>query len=437
MCSFKYILLIIALFVVQAFTQNLRIYHIDVDQGDATLIVAPNGHSLLIDSGKNGHGQRLRNAMQEAGITQLDCFIDTHYHEDHYGGIDELASPPAITIGTVYDRGDKAFLPPGKDTEDRYVEYDTTFGHRAVHLTRGMSIPLDPNLSIICISSGGVVLGEPDPVHPASDENDMSISLLLNYGNFRYFIGGDIEDPSETKIADLDVVQDVDVYQADHHGADNGTTTAFLNDLHPTAIIISNGTNGTYRHPRETTLTRMNALSPQPAIFQTNKNLQANSNDAGSVPDAFIADLESVDDDGTILLTVNPVNNNYTISYRNQQHTYNIKNRNSGNIVIASLLPDPDNGADRLFEEVTLQNKSSSAIDMHGWFLIDATNKVWNLAGMGSIAAGAQATIQRNGMAMSLNNNQDTIRLVDPASQTVDSFQYTNPHRGVPINTGH
>ena len=46
--------------------QTLRIYHIDVEQGDATLIVTPSGKTLLVDSGKNGHGKRIHAVMQQA-----------------------------------------------------------------------------------------------------------------------------------------------------------------------------------------------------------------------------------------------------------------------------------------------------------------------------------------------------------------------------------
>ena len=61
--------------LVRADAQTLRIYHIDVDQADATLIVSPGGQSLLIDSGKNGQGGRLRNVMQTAGVAQIDNFM--------------------------------------------------------------------------------------------------------------------------------------------------------------------------------------------------------------------------------------------------------------------------------------------------------------------------------------------------------------------------
>ena len=50
------------------FAQNLKLYHIDVDQGDATLVVSPSGRSLLIDSGRNGHGSRIKSVLDQEGI---------------------------------------------------------------------------------------------------------------------------------------------------------------------------------------------------------------------------------------------------------------------------------------------------------------------------------------------------------------------------------
>jgi beta-lactamase superfamily II metal-dependent hydrolase len=53
--------------------QTLRIYQIDVEQADAALVVTPSGKTLLIDSGKNGHGQRIKKAMDQAGVSQIDA----------------------------------------------------------------------------------------------------------------------------------------------------------------------------------------------------------------------------------------------------------------------------------------------------------------------------------------------------------------------------
>jgi beta-lactamase superfamily II metal-dependent hydrolase len=59
-----------------------------------------------VDSGKNGHGNRISAVMQQAGVTQIDAFVASHYHEDHYGGIDDLVNA-GVTVVQAFDRGDK------------------------------------------------------------------------------------------------------------------------------------------------------------------------------------------------------------------------------------------------------------------------------------------------------------------------------------------
>jgi competence protein ComEC len=297
-----------------AAAQTLRIYHVDVDQASATLFVSPAGHTLLVDSGKNGQGQRILAALQSAGVDRIDYFVDTHYHEDHYGGIDEVVDA-GIAVGTAYDRGDKGFLPSSRTTDATYKGYDRTVGHTAEQLTRGETIPLDSLMTVTCTNAGGVVLGENDPPQHASEENDMSIGLLVTFGGFRYWIGGDTERPTELKLAARDLVRDVDVYVADHHGADNGSSGEFLADLRPTVVIISNGSNQTFRHPRASTLVRLRSLTPAPAIFQVNKYL-GTGDDGGNVAAQFIADPQTVEDDGTILVTVDHDAAGYTVSGR-------------------------------------------------------------------------------------------------------------------------
>jgi beta-lactamase superfamily II metal-dependent hydrolase len=433
----KYALLVVwvaVLFVAHATAQHLRIYHIDVEQADATLVVAPSGKTLLIDSGRNGDGTRIRNVMQHAGVTRIDRFVNTHYHADHYGGIDDLVNG-GIQVDSVYDRGDKGFLPSSKIGEATYRDYQTAVGHRARHLMRGETISFDPEVAVLCIASGGTVLGEVNPSH-GKDENDMSIALLIQYGAFRYFIGGDIEKHTEQKIADLDAVLDVDVYQANHHGSETSSSSDFMKDIKPAVIVISNGNNSIYRHPRRATLDFFATLQPRPTVYQTNKYLKGK--DGGNVPDAFIADTESADDDGTILLTVNKGAGTYTVSYGATTHSYRIKGgaTPSVNVVIESLLPNPV-GDDLHNEEVSLRNKGATAVSLANWFLQDASGRVWLLSHIGIIPPGQSVTVRRNGMPMNLNNNGDEITLYDDRRQAQDRFRYTTSQEGVRILTGH
>src|SRR6185295_7643986 len=114
--------------------EQLRIFHIDVEQASATLFIAPGGKTLLVNSGKNGMGSRIKAAMDRAGLTQIDFFVDTHYHEDHYGGIDDLVAL-GVHVLEAYDRGDKAFLPASKLAEPAYKGYIASVGEDAQHIT--------------------------------------------------------------------------------------------------------------------------------------------------------------------------------------------------------------------------------------------------------------------------------------------------------------
>jgi competence protein ComEC len=432
--------LLFALLASPALGQTLRIYHIDVDQASATLFVAPGGKTLLVDAGKNGHGGRLRAAMQAAGVTRIDFFVNTHYHEDHLGGIDDLVHVP-VTVAKAYDRGDKCCVSAKTDSSDAYQDYLTVLGNSAEALTRGKTIPLDPLMTVTSIAAGGAVLGEANPPQPGQDENDMSVSLLITFAGFRYFIGGDTETATETKIAARDLVTDVDVYIADHHGAENGSSQGLLDDMKPSVVIISNGNVKKYKHPQQSMLNRVNGLNPPPVILQLNKYLHT-GDDGGNVPDDSIADLEAVDTDGTILVTVDAAAGSYQVAWRDKTRSFAVKHPTapaiaaSATLVIADLLPAPP-GVDAEDEEVTLLNKGAGSESLVGWFLKDESGRVWALASLGTLTSGQSKTIKRGGMAMSLNDGGDVIVLLDGAGHERDRFSYTGSQVGVRIQTGH
>ena len=135
--------------------QNLRIYQIDAEPADAALFVLPNGKTLLIDAGKNGHGERIRHVMARAGVTQIDAFVATHYHEDHVGGIDELVDV-GVPVLESFVRGDKdCCLSAANQNEPTFKDYQRTVGEDARPLRLGDTISLDPLVTLHCIAAGG------------------------------------------------------------------------------------------------------------------------------------------------------------------------------------------------------------------------------------------------------------------------------------------
>ncbi len=97
---------------------TLDIYVIDVEGGNAVLFVAPSGESVLIDTGNVPPGavrdaERIMAAVKDAGVTQIDHLIITHWHGDHFGGLSELAS--RIPIKQFIDHGANVQRTPQTD----------------------------------------------------------------------------------------------------------------------------------------------------------------------------------------------------------------------------------------------------------------------------------------------------------------------------------
>ena len=412
---------------------GLRIYFVDVEQGAATLLVSPSNKSLLIDSGKDGMGGRIKAAMDDAGIKQIDYYVTTHYDAEHYGGIEDLVAMPVV-IGNPIDRGGRFYIPEAKKRSESYVSYAAAVGNRAIPISRGRTIPLDDKMLVSIVSASGVVLGERNPVH-ATSENDMSISLLIQYGDFQLFVGGDISEKIEAKIAERNLVQEVDIYHANNHGSPTSSSLAFLQNLNPSLIVISNGSDREYQHPSKKTLRTFAELTRTPMVLQTNKYVSGGSS-FGNVSDALIADLPPNDKLGTIKVQVGLDTTSFTVGYRNQLQGFSINeaaNRNA-NLVIESILPDPD-GKAVLNENVTLRNRGDQSVSLNGMRLIDNSKRIWML--FGEIDAGGSMTVTRGGMPMSLDDSGDMIRLLAPNLKVLDRFEYSSSQKGQVIQTGH
>src|ERR1700689_4830289 len=102
---------------------NLQIIWTDVEGGGSTLIVAPSGESLLVDTGfpqNDRDAKRIFAAAQAAGLKKIDILWITHFHVDHVGGVPALAK--LIPIVNFYDYGDSiaANTPEGAKLYDDY-----------------------------------------------------------------------------------------------------------------------------------------------------------------------------------------------------------------------------------------------------------------------------------------------------------------------------
>src|SRR5947209_3327276 len=101
----------------------LEIHHIATGRGNSTLIIGPDGTTILIDAGAahsparfmapalpnawrtpgDWIGRYARRVVSAAGGTGLDYFIATHYHDDHLSGLADVLR--AVPVRRFVDRG--------------------------------------------------------------------------------------------------------------------------------------------------------------------------------------------------------------------------------------------------------------------------------------------------------------------------------------------
>jgi competence protein ComEC len=238
--------------------RGLEIFFVDVEGGAATLTVTPAGESVLVDCGWPGRGgrdaKRIVHVLKEvAGLQQLDHYVTTHWHTDHYGGIADLAK--LVPIRNYWDRGIPA-TGDGNDFADLIHAYKIASGGKSKTLKAGDVLPLRPEglpIKLDIVAASGKVTGEgaaeiavscgkhpAKPVDPS--DNAKSLALLLHYGQFDFLNCGDLTWNIEHKlVCPSNRVGKVDLWQVTHHGSDQSNNPAVPETIEPVCAVMCNG----------------------------------------------------------------------------------------------------------------------------------------------------------------------------------------------------
>jgi len=240
---------------------TLRVYVIDVEGGGATLVVAPSGQSMLIDSGSPGpaaerDSARIADAMRAAGLTKINYLFTTHYDGDHVGGA------PAANAVAHFDRFfDHGEMDPkweqNRAGEERYRAYLAIAAGKRTIVNAGDTIPFG-DVHVDVVASHGTVLTKPingggaansycrdaEVKPPNTTENSQTTGVLMSYRAFTFLDVGDLTWDKEMDLAcPVNKLGRVSLMLATHHGFfnDQSGAPALLWAMQPQVVIANNG----------------------------------------------------------------------------------------------------------------------------------------------------------------------------------------------------
>ncbi|MGQ9765966.1 MAG: ComEC/Rec2 family competence protein [Anaerolineae bacterium] len=225
---------------------RLHVYFLDVGQGDAILIVAPDGRQVLVDGGPSPTA-----LLNELGAVlpfwdrSLDLVVLTHPDGDHITGLIPLLD--RYRVAQVLDVPQSDAAPEAVP----WLERLQARGIARVYALRGMRL-LVGDLLISVLHPG------PEPLTgTASDDNNNAIVLRLDFGRFSVLLTGDAEREAEEALIAAGLPLHADVLKVGHHGSNGSTSAAFIAAVQPRLAVISVGQGNPFGHPHPAVLERL------------------------------------------------------------------------------------------------------------------------------------------------------------------------------------
>lgn len=235
--------------------REFRATFLDVGQGDAIVVRAPDGASVLIDGGQDP--RVLKDLLLDEGVCKIDLLVLSHPHADHLNGLIEVAQ--RSSIGSV-------LVGKFANTDPNYGEFRVVINERDIPCfmaREGLKLKVGSDLEL-------VILSDSKDSSASTNLNNCSVVAKLYYKEFSILFPGDIESEQELELLDWKGELRSSVLKVAHHGSSNGTSREFLKYAQPMVAVISVGKNNRFGHPSSLTVDTLESYGAK--IYRTDRN---------------------------------------------------------------------------------------------------------------------------------------------------------------------
>jgi len=239
----------------------LHVYMLSVGQGDATVIVSPDGNVLIIDAMRPTKVLKLLEDL--GGDGSIEHLVVTHPHGDHFSGCNRLASELDIREATVapfwheFGMGPQTYRRLIGRLDDQSTKVTFLSGYGRWYPDGAMTVPppgqdpqIDPDrpfLELLGPTNGLVRLLENANVFQT---NHLSIMSRLTWRSFRMISAGDAQMENWSFFDHEHMLEDkCRILRAAHHGSANGTQWERIDRLSPSELIVSSDPESTHDLP--------------------------------------------------------------------------------------------------------------------------------------------------------------------------------------------
>lgn len=260
------IVILILLQIAKLVPNDLRIYFIDVGQGDSCLILTPSNKTILIDGGGSKDSEEfdvgkstLLPYLLDRKVSKIDYMMISHFDADHMGSFVTVLQN--IKVGKLIIskqvKNSNEFMNIIQIVKNKNIEVVVVKAEDKIHIENNVV------LEILY----------PEKELKFSDLNNNSIVAKLVYGGFSMLFTGDIEKEAEGQILkeykDTNILNST-VLKVAHHGSKTSSTDEFIEFVNPKIALIGVGKNNLFGHPNEDVIKMLEKYNSK--IYRTDLN---------------------------------------------------------------------------------------------------------------------------------------------------------------------